>query len=956
MYCGAAVTILSGAVAERMRFGSYIIIACLVSSVIYPVYGHWAWKGLETNSVSGWLGAMGFVDFAGSSVIHSVGGWVALAALLVVGPRSGRFSGANISQKISGANIPLAVLGVMLLWFGWFGFTGGSTFSMNDQVPKVLFNTFIGGAAGMVATLTIGWIIWQRADLLFVINGSLAGLVAITANCHAVNTRSAIFIGAIGGLIMLGVSKFLEKCKIDDAVGAIPVHLGAGIWGTLAVGIFGKPEFLHTGLSQAEQLKIQIIGIATCAIWTFSVSYIALYLLNRFFRLRVTPKEEHLGLNISEHGASSEMVELVNVMELQAKTGDLALRAPVEPFTEVGQIAILYNRVMKAFEQAVVTTEAIVQTAMDGIITFTEQEFHVTTLNPSAEAIFKFERSKIIGRPIGLLLDLEGNHDKGSSPNTIGTAMLKEITSYNRRELTGRRADGSTFPMEVTITHAKAGDKSFYTGTFRDITERKTAMEQLKKSKEAAEIGNKTKSEFLANMSHEHRTPLNGILGYAQILKNDSSLTAKQRKAVGIIEKSGQHLLMLINEVLDFSKVEAGKMDLMLTDIDFKKFLRGIIEMIRLKAVEKGISFYYKPLSELPDGIQADEKKVRQILLNLLGNAVKFTKDGSVTFRVGYHQEKMRFLIEDTGIGVDQDKLEEIFYAFHQVGDRTQTTDGTGLGLAISKKLVEMMGGELKVQSTSGKGSSFWFDLALSDVSYRITPFETQIRRFCGVVGEKRKVLIADDKAENRNVLHDILTSWGFEVIEAFDGEDCIEKALEFKPNVILMDLIMPKLDGFESAKKIRSYEALQDVVIMAISANVSDHFRERSLKAGMDTFIPKPIQHDQLIALLSEKLDLEFKYDETTDPSSEMDSDINFDHGSDKMNLPPLEETNLIIELAIRGDIKRILEHLDTLEKMDEKFQPFVDEVRKLAKRFQVKKILEVIYKWKSDDENEES
>ena len=361
MFCATAVTIVSGATAERLRFRSYIIISIILSGLIYPIFGHWVWSGVQSGTASGWLGRMGFVDFAGSTVVHSVGGWVALAALLIIGPREGRFPPVGTHMKIHGSNLPMSVLGVLLLWVGWFGFNGGSTLALNDQVAGIITNTFLAGASGVMVTLTVGWIIRKQADAELVIFGSIAGLVAITASAHAVSTASALAIGGIGGIVMLGVDYLMDYLHIDDAVGAIPVHLGAGIWGTLAVAIFGKEEILGTGLSRWGQLLIQATGIGVCFLWTFGLSYGLFMLINLFFPLRVTAEDERIGLNVSEHGATTELLDMFRTMDSQAKTGDMSLRVPVEPFTEVGQIAERYNWVMEALQKEAAKTESSLQ-------------------------------------------------------------------------------------------------------------------------------------------------------------------------------------------------------------------------------------------------------------------------------------------------------------------------------------------------------------------------------------------------------------------------------------------------------------------------------------------------------------------------------------------------------------------------------------------------------------------
>lgn len=351
VFCSTATTIVSGAVAERMRFLAYIAVAAIVSGLIYPVFGHWAWNSLEKNAFTGWLANLGFRDFAGSTVVHSLAGWVSLAAVLIMGPRQGRFSPNQPPRKIHGHDIPVSVLGVFLLWFGWLGFNGGSTLGLSNAVSHILTNTILAGASGMVVTLLIGWSLRRLPNTEFVINGSLAGCVAITASCYYVGTSSSIVIGAAGGIVMLATSWLLERLRIDDAVDAIPVHLGAGAWGTLAVALFGRPELINTGLSRLQQLGAQMLGIAACGLWTFGVSYLIFRILNRFLRLRVTAEEEYIGLNISEHGATTELLDFFRVMEKQSETGDLSLRAPVEPFTETGQVAQRYNRLMDTLEK-----------------------------------------------------------------------------------------------------------------------------------------------------------------------------------------------------------------------------------------------------------------------------------------------------------------------------------------------------------------------------------------------------------------------------------------------------------------------------------------------------------------------------------------------------------------------------------------------------------------------------
>lgn len=351
MFCSTATTIVSGAVAERLKFGAYLLIAVLVSGLIYPLFGHWAWNGVEEGVDAGWLSQLGFVDFAGSTVVHSTGAWVSLAALLVVGARKGRFAEGRASQRIQGSNLPMAVLGTMLLWFGWIGFNGGSLLDFTPQVPGIIMNTVLSGAAGMITAGILSELQYKRVEVELLINGSLAGLVAITASCHAVTAPRAFLIGAIGSAIMVFLSQQLSQWRVDDAVDAIAVHGGAGAWGTLALALLGKPDLIGTGLNWETQILMQLVGIITCFVWAFGITWLVLRNVDRLSPLRISPEAEEIGLNVSEHRAKTELYDLFTVMDTQATTQDLSMRVPVEPFTEVGHIAKRYNQVIEALEQ-----------------------------------------------------------------------------------------------------------------------------------------------------------------------------------------------------------------------------------------------------------------------------------------------------------------------------------------------------------------------------------------------------------------------------------------------------------------------------------------------------------------------------------------------------------------------------------------------------------------------------
>ncbi len=353
MFVATAATIISGAVAERLRFFSYVIITFVTSGFLYPIVGHWAWAFNFDNPTEkfGWLGKMGYIDFAGASVVHSVGGWVALAVLLIIGNRTGRFR-EKAKKTFQGSNTPMAALGALILWFGWFGFNGGANGAMDLKVPLILINTFLSASFGLIFSSIMGVLIMKKPEPLFMITGPLAGLVSITAGCAHVNPSEAILIGSIGGIVSGSTIVLLEKFKIDDVVSAIPVHLASGTWGTLAVAIFGNFEMMGIEKTRFEQLIIQIIGIASIGGFCFFSSFAIFKLINLVFPLRVGKIEEELGLNISEHNASTDTHELLEVLTKQAKSEDYSMRAPQDPFTDSGIIGTQYNVLMDRLEQS----------------------------------------------------------------------------------------------------------------------------------------------------------------------------------------------------------------------------------------------------------------------------------------------------------------------------------------------------------------------------------------------------------------------------------------------------------------------------------------------------------------------------------------------------------------------------------------------------------------------------
>ncbi len=553
--------------------------------------------------------------------------------------------------------------------------------------------------------------------------------------------------------------------------------------------------------------------------------------------------------------------------------------------------------------------------------------------------------------------------------NIVHTQLLKEAFNPSQAGLTFeslfQHKNTSLIPVEIFAQFIQLEDNSrHFLIIARDITARQKVQVQLQQAKEAAESANRAKSTFLANISHEVRTPLNGILGYTQLLKRDDTLSSQHKEAIDVIHRSGEYLLTLINDILDISKIEANSVELYQTDFDLNDFIKSVVDLFRMRSQEKGIDFIYQALTPLPHIIYADEKRLRQIIINLLSNAIKFTNVGGVTLKVGViesieeeresvqgesekaalHQTKICFQVEDTGIGIAQTALSKIFLPFQQVGDQKYQSAGTGLGLSITQKLVDLMGGQLQVESTLEQGSTFGIELDLATVSSpemveKPLPKKSQTISF---EGAPLKILVVEDDQDNRLMLTHLLTALGFEVKEAKSGQDAINQTHEWRPDLIFMDLVMPVIDGYEATRQIKRIPELQKTIIVAVSASALKSHQQQSQEAGCDDFIAKPIHTEELLKCLQRH----FKF-KVIESETKTTKDTLQESEEVWLQEPSVEQATTVFNLTLRGDLDGILEYVNKLEQNEPQLKAFIDQIKAFAKELKIKRIRHIVQQY---------
>ena len=717
MFCGTAITITSGAVLGRMKFIYYVVLCVVVSSLVYPIFGHWAWAN-DGNGNSGWLKKLGFIDFAGSTVVHSVGGWASLAGTLVLGPRLGLFfrSKGNI-RKNRGSDTALSLLGVLILWIGWIGFNAGSALYLSDKIGIIIINTILCASVGVITHLAITKIIHNYYSAKSIASGAISGLVAITASVNQVSPNSAIIIGVIAVILCIIAEEFLIKKEIDDPINAIPTHLVSGIWGTLCVAIFSDDAGLSSIDARINQLGIQLIGIAACGIWTFGLVYTILKVIDKYNSIRVSSDAEEVGLNITEHNESTEINDLIGVMDDFAKTNDFSIRADADSFTEAGRIAYRYNMVVEKLEQIIMKFEdqkeefrLLTKVAPDGIVQFTKEGV-IQFVNDKAEEILDLDIDNLIDKNLYNIISQSSIQEK------ISNIQLDETVKFEFEYVKSEK----TKLLFMSVVKYKMKDMQYYLSVFHDSSEKRMLQKQVEDSQKLEAIG-----QLAAGVAHEINTPIQYINDNTQFIQDafEEIMTFLKEISDKIInaEVDSSEIKSIISEItecLDLEFLEKQIPKALSQSIDginrvaeivkaMKDFSHPGSEELIFNDINNAINSTatvcrnrWKYIADLELNLEEELplvycnlNQINQVVLNLIVNSADAISDqchngkydkGLIKITTSVKDDLLKLTVSDNGGGIPSDVKENMFNPFYTT---KPIGKGTGQGLAIIHDII----------------------------------------------------------------------------------------------------------------------------------------------------------------------------------------------------------------------------------------------------------------------------
>jgi Amt family ammonium transporter len=748
VFAATAATIVSGAMSERAKFIGYLFYSLLISTLIYPVVGHWIWGG-------GWLARKGMIDFSGSTVVHSVGGWVSLAGVLVLGPRLGRHNRDGSVNVIPGHNIPLVALGVFILWFGWFGFNTGNTLSAtNPSIALIAVNTILAGASGALCTMAVTWLLRGKPDVGMTLNGILSGLVSCTGGVAIISPFSAVAIGSAAGFILYFSLSAFERRRVDDPVGAISVHGVNGIWGTLAVGLFAQEQYAQNSLGFAvngllfgggfDLLGVQALAVISVFLWAFPLSWLFFKVLDKTLGLRVSPEEEVRGLDFGQHSMTSYPV----FDEFQKKQEEI-----LEELERVRELSLLHDIGQSMHTLNLEETlELILQGVAKGIgfdrvrLYLLEEEkrqlFCKVTVGMEKEKIQSLtlpydrednmvSRAMMERRPF---IVEDAGHDPRVNPGLISFLDVKSfavVPLFSRDKVLGG-ISADNLITQALITEKKLQslmifanqaalalenalmyeELKAFSGQLEDRVRRASArleetQRQLFQSEKLAALG-----KLSAGIAHEIRNPLTSIKILIHSLVDEQATETSREKDLAVIEAEIARVNKIIKQFLDFARPRPPSLEPM----EVRAILEETLALLVYEMEAQKISLERSYAPDIPP-VPMDREQMKQVFLNLLLNALQAMERGG-NLRVAIRwkpapsgnggRSVAEIAVQDTGPGMAEDIRSRIFEPFFSTKE-----EGIGLGLPIAQRIVEEHGGQIRVESRVGEGTTFTILLPL---------------------------------------------------------------------------------------------------------------------------------------------------------------------------------------------------------------------------------------------------